>query len=167
MTQKSPPPLPTVSCPNREMDTDFLDGTFDSMLANPQIVSPDDFDDNLSATKAEDTLAVECIVSASSLVWCVPTMCPTQLKACYRLLHPHHPNYLIVVHWSGGGKTHILRTLGVIERGITIIFIPLLTLSANVMHKFERTATTWGNVGVNHLNNLFDSNRSAFTRLLR
>ena len=59
------------------MDTDFVDGTFDSMLLNPQIVSPDDFDKDLSAAKAEDTLAApgvdvarlkECIVSTSASV---------------------------------------------------------------------------------------------------
>jgi len=94
-------------------------------------------------------------------------MCPAQLEVCYHLLHPHHLNHLIVVHRTGGGKTYILQTLDVIERGITLIFIPLLTLSADVMHKFEHTATTWGNVGVYHLDELFDSNCSAFARLLR
>ena len=63
-------------------------------------------------------------------------MRPTQLEVCYHLLHPHCPNSLVVVHRTGG-KTHILRTLGVIERGIVLIFTPLLTLSAEVMHKFE------------------------------
>jgi len=56
---------------------------------------------------------------------------------------------------DGGGKNHILRTLGVIERGIVLIFIPLLTLSADVMHKFDAANTTWGNVGVYHLDELY------------
>ena len=94
-------------------------------------------------------------------------MRPAQLEVCYHLLHPHCPDYLVVVHWTGGGKTHILRTLGVIERGIILIFIPLLTLSADVMHKFEDANTTWGNVGAYHLDELYDSNCSAFTRLMR
>ena len=65
-------------------------------------------------------------------------MRPAQLlEACYQLLHPHRLDCLVVVHRTGGGGTHILRTLGVIERGVTFIFIPLLTLSADVMRKFE------------------------------
>ena len=52
--------------------------------------------------------------------------------------------------WDGGGKTHILQTLSVVEQVITLIFIPLLTLLTNVMHKFEDAGTTWGNVGVYH-----------------
>jgi superfamily II DNA helicase RecQ len=74
---------------------------------------------------------------------------------------------LVVVHRTGGGKTHILRTLGAIERGIVLIFIPLLTLSADVMHKFEVANTTWGNVGAYHLDELYDANRRAFESLLR
>ena len=114
---QNPPPLPLPdSSPDCEMDTNFLDGTFDTMLLNPQIVSPDDFDKDLSAAKAEDTLAApgvdvarlkECIVFASASVWGVPTMRPTQLEVCYCLLHPHHLNHLIVVHQMGGGRdTH-------------------------------------------------------------
>jgi len=68
---------------------------------------------------------------------------------------------------DGGGETHILRTLGVIERGIVLIFIPLLTLSADVMHKFEVANTTWGNVGAYHLDELYNANRRAFESLLR
>ena len=67
----------------------------------------------------------------------------------------------------GGGKTHILRTLGVIKQGIVLIFIPLLTLSANVMHKFEDTIMTWGNVGVYHLDELYNCNCLVFKRLLQ
>ena len=68
---------------------------------------------------------------------------------------------------DGGGKTHILRTLGVIERVIVLIFIPLLTLSADVMHKFEVANRTWGDVGAYHLDELYDANRRAFESLLR
>jgi hypothetical protein len=35
-----------------------------------------------------------------------------------------------------------------VQCGIILIFIPLLTLSADVMHKFEDANTTWGNVCV-------------------
>ena len=85
-------------------------------------------------------------------------MRPGQLEVepCFCILHPHRPNSLVVVHRTSGGKIHILQTLGVIERGIILIFILLLTLLADVMHKFEDYNPTWGNVGVYHLDELFN-----------
>jgi hypothetical protein len=67
---------------------------------------------------------------------------------------------------GGGGKTHILQTLGVIKCSIVLIFILLLTLSANVMHKFEGAISTWGNVGVYHLDEIYNCNCSVFFKLL-
>ncbi len=57
-----------------------------------------------------------------------------------------------------GGKTHILCTLRVrvIERGIVLTFIPLLTMLADGMHKFEASIPTWGNEGVYHRDQIFD-----------
>jgi hypothetical protein len=66
-------------------------------------------------------------------------MFPAQIDAVFCLLHPVKPNHLAVVEQTGAGKTHILWMLGVIEQGIVLIFIPLLTLSANVM-----STTTFG-----------------------
>jgi hypothetical protein len=117
-------------------------------------------------SSVNDAQLKDCIVAASASVWGVPMMCPGQLDACFCLLHPHHPNSLVVVHWTGWGKSHILFTLGVIERGIILMFIPLLTLSADVMHKFESADPTWENVGVYHLDKFFDCNQLAYHQLL-
>ena len=65
-----------------------------------------------------------------------------------------------------GEDTHTLNSWGN-RAGNNLIFIPLLTLSANVMHKFEDANTTWGNIGAYHLNKLYDSNCSALARLIR
>jgi hypothetical protein len=93
-------------------------------------------------------------------------MHPVQLELCFCLLFLHCPNSLVVVHRTEGEKTHILRTLSVVERGIILIFIPLLTLSADVMHKFELSNPTWGNVGIYHLDKIFDCNCSMYQKLL-
>jgi hypothetical protein len=164
-------PTPLPPSPNSpstgKIVTGSLDVAFDAILLEPLLVSPDDYADDWGAANTEDAVAFsgvdhvrlkDCIVTALALVWGIPTIRPTQLEACYHLLHPHRPNALVVVHRTGGGKTHILRTLGVIERGIVLIFIPLLTLSADVMHKFEDAITTWGNVGVYHLDEHYDCN---------
>ena len=56
--------------------------------------------------------------------------------------------------------------LEVIERGIVLIFIPLLMLSVDIMHKFEGAIPIWGNMGVYHLNEIFANNKSTYFKLL-
>jgi hypothetical protein len=155
--------------------TGSLDDAFDKMLLDPHDVAPDYFSDELVTSDTEEALTLssvddaglkECIVTASALVWGIPMMRPTQLEACYCLLHPHHPNALVVVDQTGGRKTHILPTFGVIKRGIVLILILLLTLSASVMHKFEGAISTWGNVGVYHLDELYNCNCPGYFKLL-
>lgn len=107
-----------------------------------------------------------CIIAASSLVWGVDEMYPTQIDAVFRLLHPVHPNQLALIQRTGAGKTHILRTVGVMERGIVLIFIPLLTLSADVMSKFNCASQRFGAVTVQHLDELFDANKKVYRELL-
>ncbi len=87
-------------------------------------------------------------------VWGVREMFLAQLDAVYCLLHPMRPNHFAVIQQTGDGKTHILRMLGVIERGIALIFIPLLTLSANVMSKFTCTDQHFGAITIQHVGTL-------------
>ncbi len=47
-----------------------------------------------------------------------------------------------------------------IKQGIVLIFIPLL-------HKFQSSNPTWGNIGVYHLDKLFDCNCLVYHQLLR
>ena len=83
------------------------------MFLDASDVAGGDFDNNWGIANTEEALTLlfvndarlkACIVAASAFVWGVPTMCPAQLEACYRLLHPHHPNSLVVVHRTGGGE---------------------------------------------------------------
>jgi hypothetical protein len=62
----------------------------------------------------------------------------------------------------GARKTHILRMLGVIEGGIILIFIPLLTLSAMVMAKFTCTNKQFGAVITQHLDQLYNANEHKY-----
>jgi superfamily II DNA helicase RecQ len=71
-----------------------------------------------------------------------------------------------VIQRTGAGKTHILRTLGVIERGIVHIIIPPLTLSANVMNKFTCANQNFSAITVQHLDKLFDANKRVYYDLL-
>jgi hypothetical protein len=64
----------------------------------------------------------------------------------------------------GARKTHILCTLGVIERGIVLIFIPLLRLSADIMLKFTCTNQRFGAIIIetNKHTRFYWSNARAF-----
>ena len=107
-----------------------------------------------------------CIVAALSLVWGVREMYPMQIDTVYRLLHPLRTNYLAVIQHTGAGKMHIIQTLGVMERGFILIFIPLLTLSADVMSKFTSADLSFGAVTVQHLDELYDGNIKVYHDLL-
>ncbi len=119
-----------------------------------------------TAGRCNDNRLKACIVAASMSVWGVPDMFPAQLDAVFCFLHPVKPYHLAVKEQTGAGKTHILRMLGVIERGIVLIFIPLLMLSADVMSKFTCANHRFGTVIIQHLNELFDANKSAYKDLL-
>ena len=81
-------------------------------------------------------------------------------------MDPMSPDQILIVLPTGGGKTHIIRTVGVMERGITLIFIPLLTLAADVMAKFERADQRWGLIKAYHLDGLYDNSRQKYHLLL-
>ncbi len=64
------------------------------------------------------------------------------------------PNHLAKIQWTGAGKTYFFQMLSVIEQGIVLIFIPLLTLSADVMYKFTCAKERFGGVILQHLDEL-------------
>jgi hypothetical protein len=159
------PPLQSPDCAPHEVTQDNpLQGYEDDALSHP----PDEGFDDWSPADTElfvamagcnDNWLKSCIIAASALVWSVHEMNPAQLDAVYPLLHPVRPNHLAVIQRTGAGKTHILRTLSVIERGIILIFIPLITLSADVMSKFMCANQQFGAVAIQHLDELFDANK--------
>ena len=169
---KPPPPPRSPNCAPREVTQDNpLQGYEDDAFSHPL----DEGLDDLSPADTERFVAMagcngdrlkSCIITASVSVWSVPEMYPTQLDSVYRLLHPVRPNRLAVIQRTGAGKTHILQTLGVIEQGIILIFIPLLTLSTDVMSKFTCANQQFGAVAVQHLGESFDANKQVYYDLL-
>jgi hypothetical protein len=99
-------------------------------------------------------------------VWGILDMFPMQIDAVFCLLHPTHPNQLAVIQCTGVRKMHIARTLGVIERGIVFIFIPLLMLLADVMEKFTCANERFGGVITMHLGKLCNANKCRHIHLL-
>ena len=107
-TNPSSPPLP-----NAPPERGALRDKFEVMLLDtseivnykfPEDWGIDDSEDALDLSGVDDVSLKDCIVDMSASVWGVPTMRPAQLEACFRLLHPHRPNSLVVVHCTGGGE---------------------------------------------------------------
>jgi hypothetical protein len=150
------PPRSPDCAPHEITQDNPLQGYEDNALSHPPDEgfddwSPADTERFVVMSGCDDDWLKSCIIAASASVWSVHEMYPTQLDAVYRLLHPVQRNHLAVIWRTGTGKTHILRTLGVIERGIILIFIPLLTLSADVMSKFMCANQQFGAAAVQHL----------------
>ena len=168
------PPLPPRSpdCAPQDVAQDNpLQGYEDDALSHPPDEgfddwSPADTKQFVTMSRCDDDQLKSCIIAASAPVWSVHEMYHAQLVAVYRLLHPLRPNHLAVIQRTGAGKTHILRTLGVIDRGIILIFISLLTLSTDVMSKFTCTNQQFSAVAVQHLDELFDANKQVYYELL-
>ena len=132
MSGNTPLPLLPNTPPARHPDTSKLDSAFDEMLLDHSIDAGCDFISNWGVADTEEAMVVssinktrlkDCMVAVLALVLGIPTVHPTQLEACYCLLHPHPLNYLVVVHQTGRGEKHILQTLGVIEWGIILILL--------------------------------------------
>jgi hypothetical protein len=105
---RNPPPPPSSDAPaNRRLKDGKLHDKFDAMLLDPSHVFDDNFPDDWGISDTEEALALSGVndsrLKDSASVWGVPTMRPVQLEACFRLLHPHRPNSLIVVQRTRGG----------------------------------------------------------------
>mmetsp|Transcript_10303 Transcript_10303/g.15594 ORF Transcript_10303/g.15594 Transcript_10303/m.15594 type:complete len:602 (+) Transcript_10303:55-1860(+) len=78
-----------------------------------------------------------------------------QMVALQRCADPQfNDSKLLLVTRTGSGKSHVTRTLGVMMNGITVIFVPLLSLSADQMKKMEEAKQCFGSVETHHCDEL-------------
>jgi superfamily II DNA helicase RecQ len=108
----------------------------------------------------------DAIISASTHVWGVSALRPLQLSAVSHILGHNTPNKLLLVARTGVGKTHVTRTAGVILRGITLIIIPLLSLSADQLRKFNCGDEQFGSINVVHLDEIAQASLSKRSEVL-
>lgn len=108
----------------------------------------------------------EHIRAASAGAWDVPDLRPLQRDAIRLVVRPDRPNQVLLVAVTSAGKTHVLRVVGHILGGIGIIFIPLLTLSADVMAKFTSGDERWGSIEVQHLDELWLNDKRKYRDVL-
>jgi superfamily II DNA helicase RecQ len=82
------------------------------------------------------------------------------------MLDPNAPNALLAVFRTGQGKSHIIRMLGTLQNGICAVFIPLLSLSADVMKKFQSACQLYGSVRAYHLDEIYEHSCSTYETVL-
>jgi superfamily II DNA helicase RecQ len=99
-------------------------------------------------------------------VWNVPELRPLQMQAIKHVLMPSTPNTLFLIDRTGGGKSHVIRTLGAILKGIIIVFIPILSLSADLLEKFRTASQRFGSVHAHHVDEIIDASPDKRSELL-
>ena len=104
--------------------------------------------------------------AASAAVWREPSLRPGQSRVLCHLGNPSKPRHVLVVMRPGGGKTHITRVAGVVERGIVLVVVMLHSLSADQMAKFTSANQAYGTVTAHNLDELFERSPEKYRDLL-
>ena len=66
-------------------------------------------------------------VACSDKIWDEPELRPNQENSLHYLFDPSTPHVLLVADMKESGKTHITSVAGVVEKGITLVLINLVT----------------------------------------
>jgi len=90
----------------------------------------------------------------STLVWNVPNLRPMQLRCLNTILLKKR---IILIDKTSGGKSHSLRMLGTLLKGIHLIFHPVLAMTADQMIKFECGSDKYGLIEAYNLDEIANS----------
>lgn len=96
---------------------------------------------------------------APATFWGIPEIHPRQLETITTLMNPQTANQAIYVNGTVVGKLHVMCVLGSLLGGISVIIIPLLTLSSDVLEKIKTENDSFGDIKMLHLEDLYDINR--------
>jgi superfamily II DNA helicase RecQ len=73
---------------------------------------------------------------------------------------------VLLVDRTGGGKSHVMRCAGVITRGIVLIVVPLLSLAADIIQKFDNDDDSHGIIDAIHFNEDIGSDNDRRAQLI-
>ena len=94
---------------------------------------------------------IDAVSLASNHYWGVETLRPRQSLALASILHNKQcDRKLLFVDRTGGGKSHVMRLLGTLIRGIILVTAPTLALAADVFQKFRNANESTGPVDAIH-----------------
>ena len=108
----------------------------------------------------DDSVATDASLSArldsgSSRVFRTPSLRPNQRRAITSLLtDPVTEGKLLVVERTGGGKSLTLMMSAITVAGISLVIVPLLSLTANQMSRIKSAVQRYGAVDAHHVDEL-------------
>jgi superfamily II DNA helicase RecQ len=121
----------------------------------------DDKDDDDDDDHDDDVVTVGSVSSRASIdvvltnlsarMWDTPSLRPTQEAAIAEIMHGRCGGKLLLVHRTGGGKSHILRMTGSIVAGVVVVIVPLLTLCADQMRKIKEASQKYASCEAQHI----------------
>jgi superfamily II DNA helicase RecQ len=104
--------------------------------------------------------------ACSAAVWNEPTLRPGQERVLCQIGNPTKSRHVFVVMRPGGGKTHITRVAGVVEKGITLVIIMLHTLSADQMDTFTSANQVYGTVTAHNVDKIHTKSKIQYMELI-
>ena len=93
----------------------------------------------------------EVLTNLSARMWGTPALRPTQSAAIAEIMHGQCAGKLLLVHRTGGGKSHIMRMIGSLVAGITVVIVPLLTLCADQIRKILEASPKYASCEAHHI----------------
>ena len=127
--------------------------------AAPPPSSPRAADDAIGngATDAEADFPA-CLAACAHRVYGVPSLRPRQVEAAAKIMFDSEcRGRLLVVDRTGSGKSLILQTVATCVGGITLVIVPLLSLTANQLSRLELAGQNHGSVKAVHLDETPDA----------
>mgnify|MGYP005726043589 CR=1 FL=1 len=96
----------------------------------------------------------EALAVASTCVWGLPLR-PMQLRALLFLFGPANlGRKMLLVDRPGGGKSHVVRMIGTMLRGVHLVVHPLLALTADQVPNFRTGSERFGPISAHNLDEL-------------
>jgi len=123
-------------------------------------------DDSSDAAAAIDVLLAQRYNEASAAVWNVPSLRPNQTKALCHIGNPYRPRTLLLVERTGGGKTHVFKVAGVVEKGLVYVMQNLHSLSADQLSKFQGANQAYGSVTAHNLDEVWGQSKRRYNEIL-
>ena len=93
----------------------------------------------------------EVLDNLSARMWSTPSLRPAQAAAITEIMHGRCGGKLLLVHRTGGGKSHILRMVGSLVGGIVVVIVPLLTLCADQIRKILEASPKYASCEAQHI----------------
>ena len=148
-----PPSIDADASPNHPPSPLACSGHVEPTRTALTASNGDENEPNFDAITAPDpTSLAESIEFVSREVFATPKLRSMQSWAIDLCLEPTKvDSKLLFVTRTGYGKSHVMRTLGVLVGGVVVILVPLLSLSADQMNKMKEASQKYGTVETHHL----------------